>query len=77
MPKMTNKVVWVDPEGGAWWAYLAPRLPLCVCFYTDTNVTHRSQAGASEWHQSIDEWVGQIFLAVVQSLKISASAKLL
>ena len=26
MPKMPNKVVWLDLEGGAWWAYLAPRL---------------------------------------------------
>ena len=26
MSKMPNKVVSVDPEGDAWWAYLAPRL---------------------------------------------------
>ena len=37
MPRMPNKIVSVDPEGGAWWAYLAPRLNVL-----DSHVVGRS-----------------------------------
>ena len=35
-----------------------------MCFCADTNFTNWCQEATSEWHQSMEERVGQLFLAV-------------